>query len=190
MPTVKKQTVKKDTKPESKVDTSEEKTTGVGKKSIPADSKNKDTEKVTKKKEPAESTEPDIKVLYCEKCKKLTTRGVGLIRYEIGLEGKSQEAFIRIISSGSSGAFSKAWIKIEDIKSQLGNPDENGFRATVLSDLFKGRSANNHGFLAACLRHLGVFTSESDQPTVLYFESWEPLMAKIEVLKQDKGGKV
>lgn len=189
MPKTKKTTSKADVKPASDVGASEEKKVRTEKSSKPVVSENKDTDKVTKKKEPAESTESDIKVLYCEKCNKLTTRGVGQLQYEIGIEEKSQEAFIRIVSSGSSGAFSKAWIKIEDIKIQLGDPDENGFRATGLSDLFKGRSTNNHGFLAAVLRHLNVFSTEAEQPTVLYFESWEPLMVKIEALKQDKDGK-
>ena len=90
------------------------------------------------------------------------------------------------MSSGSTGAFSKNWVAIADIKKIVDTVDDGGCRALILQDLHKGKSANNHGFLGAVLKHLGVFTTEPEQPTILYFESWDPLMERIESLKNKK----
>lgn len=135
---------------------------------------------------PTDSKDADIRVLYSAECGKLTTRGKGNLLYEIGLRDDSDESFIRIVSSGSTGAFSKGWVAIADIKKIVDKVDEGGCRALILQDLHKGKSANNHGFLGSVLRHLGVFSTEPDQPTVLYFESWDPLMEKIESFKNQK----
>ena len=135
---------------------------------------------------PTDSKDADIRVLYSAECGKLTTRGKGNLLYEIGFRDESDESFIRIVSSGSTGAFSKGWVAITDIKKIVDKVDGGGCRALILQDLHKGKSANNHGFLGAVLRHLGVFTTEPGQPTILYFESWDPLMGQIESLKIEK----
>ncbi|MCK5098364.1 MAG: hypothetical protein KAR45_09685 [Desulfobacteraceae bacterium] len=185
MPKTKKNSkvVKDDKKPN--VTESEEKDSK--KSTIPAaDTVVKDTTDNAAAESSSTSKDVDIRVLYSAECCKLTTRGKGNLQYEIGFRDDSDESFIRIVSSGSSGAFSKGWVAITDIKKIVDNVDEGGCRALILQDLHKGKSANNHGFLGAVLKHLGVFTTEPDQPTILYFENWDSLMEKIESLKNKK----
>ena len=132
--------------------------------------------------QPQDVKEDEIKVLYSSECEKLTTRGVGQLLYEIGYNATTNESFIRITGSGSTGAFSNMWIGINDIQSIIKNTEDETFRAIIFKDLYTGKSSNNHGFLGAVLKHLGVVTSLPDQPTVLYLVSWEPLLEKIESL--------
>jgi len=153
---------------------------------VKADAKVKDTTEKVAPESSKDTKDADIRVLYSAECGKLTHRGKGNLSYELGFRDDSNESFIRIVSSGSSGAFSKGWVAIADIQKIVDTVDEQGCRALILQELHKGKSANNHGYLAAVLKHLGVFTTEPEQPTVLYFESWDPLMEKIESLKNKK----
>nr|WP_319492419.1 hypothetical protein [uncultured Desulfobacter sp.] len=175
--------VKGDTKP--KTVESKDESGSKSKAAAPVANVKAPANKANVKKQAVESTETNVTILSCEKCNKLTTRGVGQLEYEIGID-QSGNAFIRIVSCGSSGTFSKNWISVDDIKKIIDGTDENGFRAIILSDLYKSRSANNPGFMGAVLKHLGVFTTEPERPTLLYLESWEPLMKKIDSLKSGR----
>ena len=155
-------------------------------KSIPVSEK--DSDKVVAEpelKEPSqELKEVEIRVLYSSQCEKLTSRGQGKLQYEIGFNDISGESYIRIVACGSTGAFSNKWVAISDIRSIIDNAEDETFRAVILRDLHKGKSSNNHGFLGAVLKHLGVVAALPEQPTVLCLESWAPLLERIESLKE------
>lgn len=152
------------------------------------DTPKEDTGSKETKKAPTDQSgqEDDVRILFSAQCKKLSARGQGELQYEIGLIKNTDDVVVRIVSSGSSGAFSKFWIELKQIRDKLETVKGENFRAIIFQELYKRKSANNHGYLGAVLKHLGVIASEPEQPTVLYFESWDPLMKKIELLKIDK----
>lgn len=129
--------------------------------------------------------EPAIRILYQNRCEKLTTRGVGKLHYEIGFDENIDEAYIRVAKNESSGAFSTQWIALSDIQKTIDDIDGETFQAVALRNLYlKRSSSNNHGFAASVLKAEKVIAALPKQPTVLKFESWDPLIEKIEELKK------
>ncbi|MDA3788839.1 MAG: hypothetical protein PF503_10150 [Desulfobacula sp.] len=128
--------------------------------------------------------ETAIIILYKKSCQKLTSRGVGELQYEIGFDDAIDEAYLRITGNESSGAFSTKWIALSDIQTIIAKVENEAFRAVVLRDLYLGRSSNNHGYLGSVLKEEKVVAALPKQPTVLRLESWEPLIEKINKLKE------
>jgi hypothetical protein len=91
--------------------------------------------------------------LGTQTCKKLSPRGEGLITYEFAqnTEADTETFGLRIVSSGSSGSFSKEWLTLEHLKLFLETHPEKTLRSSALADVFKKSSNNNHGYLAAIL---------------------------------------
>ena len=125
-----------------------------------------------------------IRILFHGSCPKLTPRGVGDLEYEIGINEGTDEGYLRITGNASSGAFSTDWIGINEIRDTLEKVQDQTFKAIVLSDLYLKRSSNNHGFLTAILKAEGVLTNLPQQLTIMRLESWEPLLKKIDSLKE------
>lgn len=132
----------------------------------------------------ATDNESAIRILYRNNCQKLTTRGVGELQYEIGFIDTLDEAYLRITGNESSGAFSTKWIALSDIQTTIDKVEEETFRSVILRDLYFRKSANNHGYLGSVLKAEKVVAALPNQPTVLRLESWEPLLKKIETLKE------
>ena len=79
-----------------------------------------------------------------------------LVHYELGKSGEKHG--IRITSNDNDGLFSNEWVMLDDIAKclePLAKTDH--FPSNKLTPLFKSKSSNNAGFLAAILRHEGVF---------------------------------
>lgn len=129
-------------------------------------------------------TENPIRILYHGSCPKLTTRGVGELEYEIGINDETDESCLRITGNASSGAFSNKWVGLNEIRTILEGVPGESFRAIILRDLYFKRSSNNHGYLAAILKAEGVLVNLPKQPTVLCLEKWEPLFEKIDSLNE------
>jgi hypothetical protein len=124
-----------------------------------------------------------VRILFRGGCPKLTPRGVGNLEYEIGVNDKTDEAFLRIARNESSGAFSTHWIGVDEIRAILDGVQDQSFKAIILRDLYMQKSSNNHGFLTAALKAEGVVVNLPKQMTVMCLGSWEPLMKKIDGLK-------
>jgi len=56
--------------------------------------------------------DPIIKILYHGSCLKISSRGVGNIEYEIGIDDSIDESYVRIAGNASSGAYSTKWVKL------------------------------------------------------------------------------
>jgi len=93
--------------------------------------------------------------IYTDSAPKLRNRE-HLVHYELGKSGKKHG--IRITSNDNDGLFSNEWVMLDDIATciePLAKIDN--FPSNKLTPLFKSKSSNNAGFLAAILRHEGVF---------------------------------
>ncbi|MCD4676909.1 MAG: hypothetical protein K8S18_13080 [Desulfobacula sp.] len=145
---------------------------------------NGNTVSATEEASGASDNETAIRILYQGNCQKLTTRGVGELQYEIGFDDTINESYLRIAGNESSGAFSTKWIALSNIQTIIAKIEEETFRAVVLRDLYFRRSSNNHGYLGSILKSEGVLEALPKQPTVLRLESWEPLIEKINKLKE------
>lgn len=91
---------------------------------------------------------------------KLTPKSDSSLGYEIG---KLEKAWmIRITSNSSGGFFSDEWISFDAIEKALGKltTSKTDFKSAVLRSVFvEGHSANNTGFLCACLRAEGLLSA-------------------------------
>ncbi|NDY74249.1 hypothetical protein DO021_20475 [Desulfobacter hydrogenophilus] len=130
-------------------------------------------------------TEPVIRILYHGECPKLTPRGMGNIKYELGINDENDEAYIRIAGNASSGAFNTKWVGVNEIRERLEKLAEETFRAIILQELYKSQSSNNHGFLGAILKAEGVLVGVEKPPSMLQMGEWTGLLKKIESLKRE-----
>ena len=127
------------------------------------------------------------RVLGTKTCKKLSPRGEGLIAYEYGINTEVDvEPFgLRIISSGSSGTFSKEWLTLDTLKLFLETHPEKTLKSVIFADVFKKSSNNNHGYLAAILVEEGVLTVVPD--TISQFtlapDGFDHLLERLKAMK-------
>jgi len=142
------------------------------------------TSEADRKAQNVKASEALIRIIYHGNCPKLTTRGVGDLEYEIGINDETDEPCLRITGNASSGAFSNKWVELSEIRTILSIAPGESFRAIILRDLYFKRSSNNHGYLAAILKTEGVLDNLQKQPTVLCLKKWEPLLEKINSLNE------
>ncbi len=135
-------------------------------------------------KEPVSTdNESVIRILFHGSCPKLSARGVGDLEYEIGIDA-DQAPWVRIIGNASSGAYSKKWVSLNDVRNLLDLNQEETFKGVILHSLYAGQSNSNIGYLAAVLKAEGILRNTEDQPTALQKGSWDGLMAKIDELNK------
>jgi len=90
----------------------------------------------------------NITILKKTNCGKVSTPEKETLTYNIGHCG--DEYYFRVTDNVGGGFFSNEWISLSDITECLST--DNNFNATALTPLFKSKSANNAGFLAAALK--------------------------------------
>ena len=129
-----------------------------------------------------------IRILYQGTCPKLTTRGRGDLSYELGIDEVTGDSHVRISANASSGGFSHEWLALGKIRTllDLKTEQQKPFSAVTMESMFVRRSANNYGYLAAVMKKEGVLTLLPGKPVMLSLGSWEPILQKINLLK-DKG---
>ncbi|GIU31546.1 hypothetical protein [Shewanella sp. MBTL60-007] len=121
---------------------------------------NEQADSVIKNEQPT-STETEIApinhfshIVLEGKAKKLSPKTTNHVFYEIALHYEDNQLYLRLSGSEGGGLHSKEWIKLEDIFTVLDEQSDKPFKSTVIKSVFKGGSANNAGFMAACLRGL------------------------------------
>ncbi len=129
--------------------------------------------------------EPLIRILFQGSCPKLSAKGVGDLKYEIGIMESTDESCMRIAGNESSGAFSSKWVMVNDIQSILGKIKEQSFRASVLRGLYIKTSSNNAGFMASILREEGIVISIPQKPTSMQIGDWKPFLEKVDSLGKE-----
>jgi len=90
----------------------------------------------------------NITIIKKTNCGKVSTPEKETLTYNIG--HCDDEYYFRITDNIGGGFFSHEWISLGDITECL--PKDSNFNATALTPLFKSKSANNAGFLAAALK--------------------------------------
>lgn len=90
------------------------------------------------------------------KAKKLSPKTINHVFYEVSEHDDLKAPYIRLSGNEGGGLHSKEWIALEDIFAVLNEQTDKPFKSTVFKSVFKGGSANNAGFLAACCRGLGL----------------------------------
>ncbi len=125
-----------------------------------------------------------IRIVYQGECSKLTARGKGSLSYELGVDD-SKEQLIRISGNSQGGTYSFEWISLKSVETLLENPDPKNpaFTAVLFRKVFVGRSANNHGYLAAILRAENVIAHDPQQNSQLTYLSFKEIKAKIKSLQ-------
>ena len=89
-----------------------------------------------------------ITILKKAHCGKVSTPEKETLTYNIGHD--TDEIYFRVTDNDGGGYFSNEWINFSDITELL--PNDLPFNASILAPLFKSKSANNAGFLAAALK--------------------------------------
>lgn len=132
--------------------------------------------------------EARIRILLHENCPKLTSRGKGLLAYELGVNDATKESFVRIAENSQGGTCSSEWINLQTIKNvlePLGKAKQT-FSATLFAKgIFISRSQNNHGFLAAVLKAEKVIENSAEHATQLTYISFSGITSKIKSVKND-----
>jgi len=90
----------------------------------------------------------NITIIKKTQCGKVSTPEKETLTYNIG--HCDDEYYFRVTDNLGGGFFSHEWISLSDITECL--PADSNFNATALTPLFKSKSANNAGFLAAALK--------------------------------------
>lgn len=101
------------------------------------------------------------------KAKKLSPKTENRVFYELSVHDDLNTLYIRLASNEGGGLHSKEWIALDDIFVVLDSQKNKLFKSTVLKSVFKGGSANNVGFLAACLRDMAL-TSPAENSVFLH----------------------
>lgn len=102
-------------------------------------------------------------------CDKLSPTAKGKLRYEIWQHNDDGTKAICISHNESSGGFSNELIELTAIINHMDGLTklDKPFHATVLKDLFTGKSVNNHCFLAAVLVQEDVLKPHALSPRLL-----------------------
>ncbi|OZS42115.1 hypothetical protein [Photobacterium sanguinicancri] len=90
------------------------------------------------------------------KAKKLSPKTENHVFYKLSIHDDLNTLHLQISGNEAGGLHSKEWVAISDIVAVLDVQEGKSFKSTVFKSVFKGGSANNAGFLAACCRGLGL----------------------------------
>ncbi|WP_371376779.1 hypothetical protein [Thalassotalea aquiviva] len=91
-----------------------------------------------------------INIIKQAVCGKVSQPDTPTLTYNIGYAPNDKSFHIRVITNTGGGFFSVEWISLDDILSCVENRET--FNANIFASLFKSKSANNSGFLAAALK--------------------------------------
>ena len=96
-------------------------------------------------------------VLKTGEASKLGSKSTGKVLYEIALHDEDNQLYIRIAGqTEGAGLHSKEWISLNALFELIESQEEKSWKSQLYKPLFKGGSANNHGFCAAIVRDLGL----------------------------------
>ena len=90
----------------------------------------------------------NINILKIARCGKVSIPEKETLTYNIGHE--ADDYYFRVTDNDGGGFFSTEWVSLEDMLECV--PENESFNATIFALLFKSKSANNAGFIAASLK--------------------------------------
>lgn len=97
---------------------------------------------------------------------KASRHGEGTITFNVLRDTSGTEVYLMLAANDRAGYFSKEPVPLSRIQKCLESiePNQPIFAVLLKSAFVSGRSANNPGFLASCLRHLGLLQGMSGAP--------------------------
>jgi hypothetical protein len=127
-------------------------------------SNNQEATMATNRKPTVKPTDDSSGGINTQRTAKCRTLGNGSqLTYEVGNDDKGQ-AYVKITAAAGGGFFSEEWISLPSIIAALDAwPSERPLTSNALAPLFRGKSANNPGFLAAALVAEGVLSRVADR---------------------------
>ena len=127
----------------------------------------------------------EIEIVVTQKTK--TISGKSTLTYHLGKDEESNP-WLRAWSSSGSGFFSNEYLLIPRIIEILENQNDASFTSFVFQPLFKGKSVNTPGFLAAILKAEKIIALEPGKQRKYVYVSADKLLAKIENAKPRRTG--
>jgi len=92
-----------------------------------------------------------VKVINSATC--LSLSGKSNITYQVGTDPESN-TYLRIYANTGGGFFSPEWVPLSEVQKLIdAAPKDRPLSSWSLHQLFRGKSANNVGFLSAALVH-------------------------------------
>lgn len=143
------------------------------------------------KKSPATQKNPDnpgnpIQVLKEATCP--TSTGKSTLGYQIGVDS-SGEIHFQVTSNDGGGFFSIEWVALSDIQAAIEAwPEGQPLTSMTFRKLFRGKSANNPGFLTAVLLGEGLLEPVSEKKRVHQACDPAPFLAHVEELRGNTAG--
>jgi len=133
-----------------------------------------------------DKSQSPIQVLKEATCK--TSSGKSTLGYQIGTDD-SGEIFFTVISNTGGGFFSAGeWISLSDIQAAIEAwPADASITSMAFARLYRGKSANNPGFLTAVLVAEGLLEPLGDRKRVHSACDPTAFLEQIEALKADAG---
>lgn len=102
-------------------------------------------------------------LLKTAKAPKLGKNAEGGIHYQIVTDSQRQDPMFKIVGNEGGGYYSKEVVAFRDVEACFAEqPKDQPFPSKLLQAVFKGRSSNNAGFLAAILRAEGLLALALD----------------------------
>ncbi|MEQ9445808.1 MAG: hypothetical protein RJS98_09605 [Rhodospirillaceae bacterium] len=121
-------------------------------------------------------TTPSVRVLKRGKCQNLS--GKPTLSYEAGVDHTGNTIWIRITANSGGGMFNGDWVSTDDIVKVFSNSKQ-PITSHALVSLFKGKSANNAGFLMAVLKHLSIVKPNKDKPKAFELDKADTVIKEL-----------
>lgn len=122
-------------------------------------------------------------ILKSGEANKLGTKSTGKVLYEIAQNDEEKQLYIRLAGqTQGSGLHSKEWVPLNALFDLIEAQEDKPWKSQLYRPLFKGGSANNHGFCAAVTRELGL-AQKSGSSVYLHVKGKKYQARKEELLK-------
>lgn len=121
-------------------------------------------------------TTPSVRVFKRGKCPNLS--GKATLSYEVGIGHSGNVVWIRLTANSGGGMFNADWVSTDDIIKVFGTGKQST-TSHALVGLFKGKSANNAGFLMAVLKHLSIVKPSKDKPKAFELDKADAVIKEL-----------
>jgi hypothetical protein len=112
-----------------------------------------------------------------------TTSGKSTLGYQIGVDPEGDIHF-QVTSNDGGGFFSIEWVSLSDIQEAIETwPEDQPITSMAFCKIFRGKSANNAGFLVAVLLAEGLLEPIGEEKRVHQVCEPAPFLAQIEELR-------
>lgn len=94
--------------------------------------------------------------LHTDHAPKLAARAMGGVTYEVLSNPEKTQLFIIVVANDGGGNWNREVVSLQEIEKALKGQDKAPFPSRIFRGVFRGRSSNNAGFLAAVLAKEGL----------------------------------